>query len=444
MNKEEFQKKELAILRKAVDEAEIEIHKKQLNSEIIGNIINIVEEFIRKKELICYGGTAINNILPKNDQFYNFDIEMPDYDFFSPNALEDAKKLANIYYKKGYEDVEAKAGLHEGTFKVFVNYIPVADITNLNKTIFNSIKKDSLKINNILYAPPNFLRMSMYLELSRPAGDVSRWEKILKRLILLNKNYPIKGKKCKSQVIQREFEGNKNISQKAYSIVRESFINQGLVFFGGYANLLYSKYMPKSAKQFIKNIPDFDILSENPALSAEITKERLIDANIKDVKVFKSSGVGEIIAPHYEIRIAGDTVAFIYEPLACHSYNTVKIDGQNLKIASIDTMLSFYLAFLYANRLYYDSNRILCMAEFLFNVQAKNRLKQTGLLKRFSTNCYGTQKTLTAIRAEKTNKFKKLKQKKRTKKNIKEYEFNFLRYIPTDKKIKKSKKSKVN
>jgi len=444
MNKEEFQKKELAILRKAVDEAEIEIHKKQLNSEIIGNIINIVEEFIRKKELICYGGTAINNILPKNDQFYNFDIEMPDYDFFSPNALEDAKKLANIYYNKGYEDVEAKAGIHEGTFKVFVNYIPVADITNLNKTIFNSIKKDSLKINNILYAPPNFLRMSMYLELSRPAGDVSRWEKILKRLILLNKNYPIKGKKCKSQVIQREFEGNKNISQKAYSIVRESFINQGLVFFGGYANLLYSKYMPKSAKKFIKNIPDFDVLSENPALSAEITKERLIDANIKDVKVFKSSGVGEIIAPHYEIRIAGDTVAFIYEPLACHSYNNVKIDGQNLKIATIDTMLSFYLAFLYANRLYYDSNRILCMAEFLFNVQAKNRLKQTGLLKRFSTNCYGTQKTLTAIRAEKTNKFKKLKQKKRTKKNIKEYEFNFLRYIPTDKKIKKSKKSKVN
>ena len=30
--------------------------------------------------------------------------------------------------------------------------------------------------------------MAMYVELSRPMGDVSRWEKILKRIILLNKN----------------------------------------------------------------------------------------------------------------------------------------------------------------------------------------------------------------------------------------------------------------
>ena len=64
-------------------------------------------------------------------------------------------------------------------------------------------------------------------------------------------------------------------------------------------------------------------------------------------------------------------------------------------------MLSFYLAFLYADRLYYDEDRILCMAEQLFIVQQKNRLSQKGLLKRFSVNCFGTQKTLTNIRAEK-------------------------------------------
>ena len=51
-------------------------------------------------------------------------------------------------------------------------------------------KKDSIQVAGILYAPPNYLRMGMYLELSRPAGDTSRWEKVLKRLTLLNKNYP--------------------------------------------------------------------------------------------------------------------------------------------------------------------------------------------------------------------------------------------------------------
>ena len=102
-------------------------------------------------------------------------------------------------------------------------------------------------------------------------------------------------------------------------------------------------------------------------------------------------------------------------------------------------MLSFYLIFIYINRDYFDTNRILCMAEFLFNVQAHNRLKQEGLLKRFSTQCYGTQKTLTTIRAEKTAKFKKLKAKKKSKKNIREFEFNFLRYIPTNKTKKTNK-----
>ena len=39
-------------------------------------------------------------------------------------------------------------------------------------------------------------------------------------------------------------------------------------------------------------------------------------------------GIGEIIAPHYYIKVGNDAVAFIYEPLACHSYNTIKINNK--------------------------------------------------------------------------------------------------------------------
>ena len=62
--------------------------------------------------------------MPKQDQFYNKDIEIPDYDFFSSNPVDDAKELADIYYQNGYEEVEAKAGQHYGTYKVFVDFIP--------------------------------------------------------------------------------------------------------------------------------------------------------------------------------------------------------------------------------------------------------------------------------------------------------------------------------
>ena len=68
----------------------------------------------------------------------------------------------------------------------------------------------------------------------------------------------------------------------------------------------------------------------------------------------EENGVGEIIAPHYEIKVGKETIAFIYEPLACHSYNEIKFGSKTVRIATIDTMLSFYLAFAYVKRPYYN------------------------------------------------------------------------------------------
>jgi hypothetical protein len=118
--------------------------------------------------------------------------------------------------------------------------------------------------------------------------------------------------------------------------------------------------------------------------------------------------------------------------------------GYDVKVATIDTMLSFYLAFLYANRPYYDKDRILCMSKYLFDVQEKNRLAQKGLLKRFSINCIGHQETVEEMRAEKAKKYNELKNKKKDA----EYDSWFLKYRPTDGKDidddtnKKNKKTK--
>jgi hypothetical protein len=444
-----FQECELAILRASVDKAEERSGRASANSTEVKKIIGIVENFIRRKKVICYGGTAINNILPKQDQFYNTEVEIPDYDFFSPNALNDSKELTDDYVNAGFLEVEAKSGQHKGTYKVFVNFIPVADITFLHKEIYKSVRQEAIKVDGILYAPPNYLRMSMYLELSRPAGDVSRWEKVLKRLTLLNKNYPLKSKHCDDiEPFQREMI-NKEDEDKIFEITRNSFINQGVVFFGGYAISLYLHYMPRHLHKKLEKIPDFDVLSEDPKKTAEILRERLKDAGYKTVKIIKRKEIGEIVAPHYQIMVGVDTIAFIYKPIACHSYNVITVDKQPVKIATIDTMLSFYLAFLYSDRNYYDSERIVCMAQFLFEVQQKNRLQQKGLLRRFSISCYGHQETVEEMRAEKAEKFKELKDHK--KKQSAEYEEWFLRYRPADdlslkekkKQEKKLKKSKT-
>lgn len=416
-----FEECEMTILRHAVEETEQTQGQKIVDSPEIQKIIVIVEEFIIYKKLVCYGGTAINNILPKYAQFYNKDIELPDYDFYSANALDDAKELADIYYAAGYKDVEAKAGVHMGTFKVFVNFIAIADITYMHKELYDAIHKESILIAGIHYAPSDFLRMSMYLELSRPQGDVSRWEKVLKRLNLLNQHYPIKiGNKCE----KIDFNKNENHKENIYFITRDNLIDQGVIFFGSYAISLYSNQIyKKDNKQKISN---FDVISENPERCALILKEQLERHNINKIKTVKHSAIGELISEHIEITVDNITLAFIYKPIACHNYNKIIIGNKEINIATIDTILSFYLVFLYADMPYYNKDKLGCIAKFLFEIQQKNRIEQRGLLKRFSVDCYGKQPTLDVIRSEKAEKYRELSNNR----NSKDYEMWFLKYVP--------------
>ena len=440
---DDINQKELDILRNVVDKAQNITGSNLLKSPDIQNIIDILEDFLRNNKILCYGGTAINNILPEQVRFYDKSVEIPDYDFFSPNANNLAIKLSDIYYKSGYTEVEAKSGVHAGTYKVFVNYIPIADITYLDNTLFNNLLKSAIKVNAINYCPPNFLRMAMYQELSRPMGDVSRWEKILKRIILLNKYYPLRGIECNSNKFLRMYDGDKKERNKVYNITRDCFINQGVVFFGGYAATLYSKYMPKNQEQTVKTIPDFDILSENALTCATILKEQLVYENIKNVRIIKHKPIGEYVDYHYQVLVNKDTIAFIFNTNACHSYNIIYVNKQRVKVATIDTLLSFYLIFIYGNRNYLDVNRLLCISEYLFKVQLKNRLEQRGLLRRFTTTCIGKQNTLEDIKQNKSKIIELVKLGKLSKKS-KEYKINFFKYIPGDKNKTRQNKTRQN
>lgn len=444
-----FEECELAILRQAVDESDERRAKKMVMNDDIKKIIDILESFLRSKPLICYGGTAINNILPKSDQFYNRDLEIPDYDFYSKNALNDSIELANIYADAGYKDVEAKAGVHHGTFKVYVNFIPIADITSLHADIFDELLKESIKVAGIKYASPNFLRMNMYLEMSRPQGDVSRWEKVFKRLVLLNKHYPINPSvncdkvpfqnpmaKSTIQSIRSPEQDADNVETIVSNAIKRALISMEAVFIGGYACALYSEYMPKQHKRKVEKYADFDAIVEDIDKVALIVKEQIEDVmpsgKIVEVSLIKHAEISEIIPRHIEIKIGNDKVALLYEPIACHSYNVIKEGGEEIYVATIDTLLSFYLAFMFSNKKYYNKNKILCMANYLFDVQQHNRLSQKGLLNRFSIDCYGTQKTLEDIRSEKAEKYKELA----TKRGTEEYDEWFLKYNPNEKRRK--------
>ena len=427
-----YENKELEILKNAINVEAKKRGERIANNPIMKQIITVLEKFIHDKKLVCYGGTAINNILPSADQFYNRNLEIPDYDFFSPSSMNDAKELADIYYRAGFSDVEAKAGVHYGTYKVFVNFFQIADITQLDNKLFSSLKKNAVIKDGILYSPPNFLRMAMYLELSRPGGDITRWEKVLKRLNLLNKNYPLKAIDCdpetfknslSSRSYNKQYQHEKDI---IHDVIKNIVSTEKLIFIGGYANVLYSRYLKNRERMYLMEIPEFDLLSTTPDKTATSIKNALEKSNIKNITIETKPSIPEYLSTHYEIKVGTQPIAYIYKPLACHSYNSIKVNGKIFRVATIDTMMSFYLLFLYTDRPYYNPKRLLCLCEYLFKIQQKNRLKLHGLLRRFSISCYGKQKTLEDIRNQKAKQYKKLK----TKKKSREYEKWFLRYNP--------------
>ena len=82
---------------------------------------------------------------------------------FSKNAYDDVIKLANIFKKRGYKNIRAKSAIHDGTYKLYVNYIPVADITHMDERLFDELVNDVVVKNGLSYAPIHFLRMSLFL-----------------------------------------------------------------------------------------------------------------------------------------------------------------------------------------------------------------------------------------------------------------------------------------
>ena len=397
---------QIDLLKKAVEEAEKKNKIKLLNTNGVKKIFEIVQTFIKKNKCICYGGTAINNILPLKDQFYS-SYDIPDYDFFSKTPMDDAIQLCDIYYKHGFKNVESKSGVHVGTYKVFVDFIPVADITFIEPQFFDIIIKECIKKNDILYAPPNFLRMAMYVELSRPDGDVSRWEKVYKRLELLNKHYPI-NEMCNPSSLSL-------IKNSMFNILLKTFLKEKVVFFGGYALSIYSEL-------FLNAQPFFDVISIHSKKVAEKCIVQLKKSHI-DAIIIIHEEVDGYVGKSYEINVDGTPIAFIYEPVACYNYNTITKNGAKINIATTDTMLSFYFMFLYINQKQYDPKRIICMCQHIIKLQDHEKVK------RFTLKCIGTQKTQRDIFIEKDLIYKKYKDDKKNK-NFVEV---FFRYNPNEK-----------
>ena len=455
LSSKEYAEKEKHLLEQVISTKQY----KELQSDEKQKLIGIVEKFLKDKKLVCYGGTAINNLLPPSKQFYK-NTEFPDYDFFSPNALEDAKRLTNIYYKAGFRDTYSKSGVHHGTYKVYAGDEAVADITQMDKSLFKKVQENSETRDGIHYCPIDFLRMNMYLELSRPAGDISRWTKVHTRLLLFDETYPFNTKSCTEQWYDKQnnailddmqsrteenYRENEMVFRKATDYCRAI----GAVFFGSLAMEQYGTHLIEKSHRF-DTFKYFMVFVDNLERRTRALSNVLMTMeNVKKVEVVQSEGIVEFIPSHNIIYITDsknikEPIAIMFQTEACYSYNEIQLRGKPMRIASIETLMNMYLAFQYdedkVDEKIINKSHLMCAASELYKIQKENRLAQRGVLKRFSLNCYGHQHTLSEIM-----KYKKIKVKELSKdKDSKEYESWTLNYQPAEIDAKKKAEKEID
>lgn len=416
-NKKEVQNVFIAV-DDAISEA-VEIRDQEfVDSPSLRKALQIVEAFLRKTHRICYGGMAINAHLPKSKKFYDFRKVLPDYDFFTPNPEEDVKNLVRTFEEEGFDEVSARVGMHEGTTKIFVNFTGVADITFMPQWMYTLLQKRAIQDDGIQYVDADFLRMNMYLELSRPRGEVERWDKVYKRLVLLNSLENAQHKKCGRTYNSK----TTHVPRDIHIQLIEYLSKHGLIYLG--AELLKVYETPKSLQHahILRSTTPVMAIAELPEIHVLSMKQLLhsYDPSLR-LQTVRWSALGELVPEMYGLSLNDRIIFLVAQEKFCHAYNQVKLGkGKELKIAALDTAITMFYTLTFVRGLEgFVPKSLHCFANELVDISRKTRdVGKPGVFPLFPVTCQGHQPSKPTLLREKVKRIAEMKKKSKTRKQV--------------------------
>lgn len=402
-------------IKNIVDNIEIN----NLKKEVINNkkIFEIVEQFIKKKKLILYGGYALNLILPKNKKIYR-EYTNADFDCYSYSAKIDAILLAKKLKRMKYKLIKVKLAKHENTYKLYVGTLNVLDITQLDKIIYDIFIKIHKyeKHNNLLIhyddsfniIPLYLMKRNMHYELARPEGSYYRWEKIYNRSNILDKVYFTKNfnelrSNCKLNINDNTYlkipnEWNNCINQLLSYIKKNNcpiIDNYAIKLINNITDKnccrinTYSNILVILTKKYKKTCNDIIKIINN---TIDKKKYKIL----KQDKTYTTSSV-DILETRYRVGLEDistkkrvSLISIINVANNCFSIQKIK----GYTVGSIDTILcflySYYLTYLVAKYLEYRHNTVLEDTQQYINLYEK-MISKIKLNKRLLTTCYGKE-----------------------------------------------------
>lgn len=378
------------------------------NKQIYNELIN----FIINKKRIVYGGYAQNSlIIMKNkiDAFYK-EHDTPDVEFYSYEPLVDLIELCDYLKSKNFKFVEGSTGVHDGTYKIFVNFVNYCDITYLPKNIYDNLKY--IEYNKLKLCHPNFLLMDIYRVFTDPMTSYFRLEKSFKRYIRVYKYYPIEN-------TNKEIKFTNLISENILKTIRKEIIhNSNYIVVGSYA---YNYYVSKINNKKVVKINYYEIITENIEDEGPKIYNQLNKLFNNKIKVKEYYPFFEFFDKRIEFIYENQVILQVYNNNnRCIVYNMS--DKKKTKFGTNQLVLLYLLSkynYYLVNRNIVESNNYLNM--FLQLNDAKNKyldkhnitVIDTSPFTDFKFNCIG--KPIDLIREERL----KIKEKKKLGKLLK-------------------------
>ena len=434
-------------IKKAAEIAQNKIDYATAHNEQILHAIEVVETFLKKKHRLCYGGQAINAHLPEKYKFYDPERTVPDYDFYTPQPEQDIRLLVKDLKRAGFQEISVREGMHEGTIKLYVDYIPVADITEIDPVLYRMLSKREFRMNGISYMDIHTLRMMMYLELSRPRGEVDRWPKVYERLMLLNA-FASK-RPCHTDLLAH------TLTKEKVEAVIDWVIQQHRVFAGLDLHQVYQQQLRQGSKKvkwlvhtrkpilFYSPTPEedarhiqdrFEELDReqssrsrlSPSHPSSPSRSRLSPSRSRlspspyHIKTEINRGGGELLPTMTVIYQGKHPLLFIIHQTACHSYFQLPMGNHSLRIASIDTLITLYFSIALIHSKWLDMGSMECLANQLIqlSIQMRTRPKDSPF-PFISLNCTGHQTTLPSLIRSKVKRMTERKSRLKTVLNTK-------------------------
>lgn len=325
--------------------------------EYLMKAVKVVENYLKKTKRKIYGGSAMQKNLELKDPKIKISDEddIPDYDIYSPFIVEDVFTLTNLLHKAGFEYVKATEAQHFQTFKIFVFFEEICDISYMPKYMYDHLP--TIVSNGLHYVGVEFLMIDVYRQYTDPINSYDyRLEKIYNRGSLLEKYYPFK--KPDKKYVQDKI--NPEVAPVLKTIF-DKFIkgNDEIILVGPYA---YNTFVRKSKLDLIKDtVNHFKIISLNYQEDIEKLKKLIKDPEIKEYYRYY-----QFYDEHVEFYYKNHRVLNLYNRLG-KCIPVKRVLDNSVTIGSYHYVLLFLYILLYRVKTEKDKNKYLKYRWLVYN-----------------------------------------------------------------------------